>query len=143
MMNNGIIRTYSELISIPSLKERFDYLKLNGTVGISTFGFDRWLNQRFYKSYEWKRIRDQIIIRDYGCELGVKDYPIQGSITIHHMNPVLVEDIYKNNELIMNPEYLICCSHRMHNAVHYSDNSIFREINYVERKPNDTCPWRK
>ncbi len=138
-----IIRTYKELIKLPTLKKRFDYLKLSGAVGKATFGYDRYLNQRFYKSQEWKNLRNEIITRDGGCELGLEDYEIRGRIFIHHMNPIVDEDIIDNTDYLMNPEYLICVSHNMHNAIHYGNEDIVRAKEIVERKPNDTCPWKE
>ena len=136
------IRTYSELIQLPTFEERFDYLRLNGVVGKDTFGFDRYLNQQFYRSSEWKRIRDQVILRDNGCDLGVEGYEIRGRILIHHINPISVEDIHTMSDLLMNPEYLICISHRTHNAIHYGDDSLIITAP-IERTQNDTCPWRR
>lgn len=137
-----ILRTYSELIKLKSFKERYEYLKLNNGVGEETFGFDRILNQRFYKSREWKKVRDLVILRDNGCDLGVEDRPIYGRILIHHMNPITLLDIRNNSEFLMNPEYLITTTHATHNAIHYGDGkSVF--ISLEERSPNDTCPWRR
>ena len=136
------IRTYSELCQLSTFEERFDYLRLNGSVGKDTFGFDRYLNQQFYRSREWKRIRDQVILRDNGCDLGVEGYEIRGRILIHHINPISVEDIQTMSDLLMNPEYLICASHRTHNAIHYGDESLIITAP-IERTQNDTCPWRR
>lgn len=135
------IRTYSELIQLPTFEERFDYLRLGGVVGKDTFGFDRYLNQQFYRSSEWKRIRNQVIVRDNGCDLGIDDYEIHGRILIHHMNPISIEDLQHMSDLLMNPEYLICVSHRTHNAIHYGDESLI-VTTPIERSQNDTCPWR-
>ena len=135
------IRTYSELIQLPTFEERFDYLRLDGVVGKDTFGFDRYLNQQFYRSSEWKRIRNQVIVRDNGCDLGIDDYEIHGRILIHHMNPISIEDLQYMSDLLMNPEYLICVSHRTHNAIHYGDESLI-VTTPIERSQNDTCPWR-
>ena len=135
------IRTYSELIQLPTLEERFDYLRLDGVVGKDTFGFDRYLNQQFYRSSEWKRIRNQVIVRDNGCDLGIDEYEIHGRILIHHMNPISIEDLQYTSDLLMNPEYLICVSHRTHNAIHYGDESLI-VTTPIERSQNDTCPWR-
>lgn len=136
-----IIRTYSELITLPSFEERYRYLKLDGSVGKETFGFDRYLNQDFYRSKEWKHIRDEIIVRDCGCDLGIIDREIPTRIHIHHMNPISVKDIVNATEFLLNPEYLICVSHSTHNAIHYGDESLLVTAP-VERKRNDTCPWR-
>ena len=135
------IRTYSELIQLPTFEERFDYLRLDGVVGKDTFGFDRYLNQQFYRSSEWKRIRNQVIVRDNGCDLGIDEYEIHGRILIHHMNPISIEDLQYVSDLLMNPEYLICVSHRTHNAIHYGDESLIVTAP-IERSQNDTCPWR-
>lgn len=136
------IRTYSELCQLSTFEDRFDYLRLNGSVGKDTFGFDRYLNQQFYRSREWKRIRDLVILRDNGCDLGVEGYEIRGRILIHHINPISVEDIHTMSDLLMNPEYLICVSHRTHNAIHYGDESLIITAP-IERTQNDTCPWRR
>lgn len=136
-----MIRTYSELVSLPTFKERYEYLRLNGSVGLDTFGFDRYLNQEFYRSKEWKSIRDQVIIRDNGCDLGVDGYEIYGRIVIHHMNPILQTDILDRTQLLLDPDYLICTTHATHNAIHYGDEGLLpREP--VERTRNDTCPWK-
>ena len=141
MMTTTNIRTYSELIQLPTFEERFDYLRLDGVVGKDTFGFDRYLNQQFYRSSEWKRIRNQVIMRDNGCDLGIDEYEIHGRILIHHMNPISIEDLQYMSDLLMNPEYLICVSHRTHNAIHYGDESLIVTAP-IERTQNDTCPWR-
>lgn len=135
------IKTYSELIGFDSFIERYRYLKLGGAVGIETFGFDRYLNQALYKSSEWKRVRREVIIRDNGCDLGIDDRTIYGTIIIHHMNPITEQDIQERNPDIFNPEFLITVSIDTHNAIHYGDESLlFHEI--IERKPNDTILWR-
>ena len=141
MMTTTNIRTYSELIQLPTFEERFDYLRLDGVVGKDTFGFDRYLNQQFYRSSEWKRIRNQVIVRDNGCDLGIDEYEIHGRILIHHMNPISIEDLQHMSDLLMNPEYLICVSHRTHNAIHYGDENLI-VTTPIERSQNDTCPWR-
>ena len=135
------IRSYSELIKYKTFEERFRYLRLQGVVGEDTFGFDRYLNQFFYKSAEWKSIRDRIIIRDNGCDLGVEGYEIYGRIYIHHMNPIRVNDIMAQSEFLLNPEYLIVTTMRTHNAIHYGDENLLPVVP-VERKKNDTCPWK-
>lgn len=137
-----MIRTYTELSKLQSFKERYQYLQLNGFVGLDTFGYDRYLNQDFYRSKEWKSIRDQVIIRDNGCDLGVEGYEIHGRIYIHHMNPILIADIEDRTEFLLNPEYLITTTHNTHNAIHYGDESLLI-LPPVERTPNDTCPWKK
>ena len=135
------IRTYSELILLPTFEERFKYLQLNGRVGDDTFGFDRYINQNFYRSAEWKRIRDQIIIRDNGCDLSLEGYEIYGRILIHHMNPITLKDVELSTEYLINPEYLICVTHNTHNAIHYGDEKLLMKGPVVRTK-NDTCPWR-
>lgn len=136
------IRCYSELIEIPTFEERFRYLQLNGSVGKDTFGFDRYLNQAFYQSREWKRVRDQVILRDNGCDLGVDGYTIYSKVLIHHMNPITAKDIATVSNYLMNPEYLICVSHTTHNAIHYGDENLIPKGPII-RTPNDTCPWKK
>lgn len=136
------IRTYSELITLPTFEERFEYLRLDGVVGKDTFGFDRYVNQHFYqKSPEWKRVRDKVIIRDNGCDLGLDGYEICGKILVHHMNPIDVSDIRDLSEYLLDPEYLISTTLRTHNAVHYGDGSLLAK-GPIERRKNDTCPWR-
>lgn len=137
-----ILRTYSELIQIPTFKERYEYLRIKGVVGADTFGFDRWLNQKFYRSAEWKRIRNQVILRDNGCDLGVDGYDIYGRIIIHHMNPITMVDLVGATDYLIDPEFLICTTHDTHNAIHYGDADLLQS-DPIERKPNDTCPWRK
>lgn len=136
------MRTYSELIKLPTFKQRFNYLKLNSMIGEETFGFDRWLNQVFYTSPEWRRVRDIVIVRDNGNDLGLDGFQIGGKILIHHMNPITYHDIVHREEDILNPEYLICVSHRTHQAIHYGNEDLL-PADPVERRPNDTCPWRK
>lgn len=135
------IRTYSELIRLPTFEERFRYLQLNGQVGEDTFGFDRYINQRFYRSKEWLQVRDYVIVRDKGCDLGVEGYEIYGRILIHHLNPISVRDITELSDFLLNPEYLISTTHLTHNAIHYGDESILMTAP-IERSKNDTCPWR-
>ena len=136
------IRTYSELIRLPTFEERYKYLQLKGSVGIDTFGFDRYLNQKFYKSKEWKRIRDYVIIRDNGCDLGIADRAIDRKVIIHHMNPIDPKDIQNVSDFLLNPEYLITTTHSTHNAIHYGDEQLLVKEPVI-RKPNDTCPWRR
>lgn len=137
-----MIRTYSELIKLPTFEERYRYLKLNGSVCEETFGFDRIINQNFYNSQQWKSIRDKIIFRDNGCDLGMDGYDIYGKIYIHHMNPLLRNDILNQTEFLLNPEYLICTTHQTHNAIHYGDEKLLATAP-IERTRYDTCPWRK
>ena len=136
------IKTYSELIELPTFTERYRYLRLSGRVGKDTFGFDRYLNQNFYRSIEWKRVRDQVIVRDNGCDLGIEDRPITGKILIHHMNPITDKDILNLTDILLNPEYLICVSHITHNAIHYGDENLLITEPIVRTK-YDTCPWKR
>jgi len=136
-----MVRTYSELIKIPTFLERFKYLKLNGSVGVDTFGFDRYLNQTFYRSYEWKRLRNNVIVRDMGCDLGLEGYDIFDKILVHHMNPIGPDDIIHRSDYLLDPEFLICTSKLTHDAIHYGDEQILYQ-DPVIRTPGDTCPWR-
>ena len=135
------IRTYSELITLPTFKERYEYLKLNGRVGEETFGFDRYLNQTFYKSEEWRAVRDYVIVRDNGCDLGIEGHEIFGKILIHHMNPISKRDILDRSDLLFNPEYLICTIKNTHDAIHFGDENLLI-VAPIERRKNDTCPWK-
>ena len=135
------IRTYSELLTLPSFEDRFRYLKLSGFVGHETFGFDRYLNQQFYKSVEWRKVRNLVIMRDAANDLACPDHPIIGQVIIHHMNPITVDDIENNPEILLNTEYLICVSLETHNAIHYSDDRILKEQIIIDRKPGDTKLW--
>lgn len=141
MMADSMIKTYSELIELESYKKRFEYLKLNGEISKQTFGYDRYLNQYFYKTPEWRHVRNQVILRDNACDLAMNGYEIVGKIIIHHMNPIRIEDILYRREEIFDPEYLICVSHETHNAIHYGDSSLLIDTPIV-RTPNDTCPWK-
>lgn len=140
-MTKMIIRTYNELKNLQTFEERFNYLKLGGIVGDSTFGFDRYLGQDFYKSREWRLLRDYIIVRDDGCDLGIPERPIFDQIYIHHMNPIGKEDILNQTEFLLNPKFLICTSLNTHNAIHYGDASLL-PVPYTERYRNDTIPWK-
>lgn len=135
-------RTYSELITLPTFEERYRYLKLGGRVGEDTFGFDRYLNQIFYTSNEWRDVRDFVIIRDGGCDLGIPDREIHGRILVHHMNPIRQEDILRRSKFLLDPEYLICTIKNTHDAIHYGDESLLI-LAPIERTKNDTCPWRR
>lgn len=135
------ILSYSELIKLDSYAERLNYLKLEGGIGRATFGIDRYLNQAFYKSAEWSQVRDYIIVRDSGCDLGVPGLPITGSILVHHMNPLELSDITDATDVLFNPEYLITVSHATHNAIHYGVGIELTEP--AKRTKFDTCPWRK
>ena len=135
------IRTYSELIKLPTFEERFRYLQLKGVVGEDTFGFDRYMNQVFYRSKRWKDIRDYVIVRDNGCDLGIEGHEIYGKIIIHHMNPIRLTDIQNESAYLLNPEYLISTIHNTHNAIHYGDERLLITAP-IERSKYDTCPWR-
>lgn len=137
-----MIRTFNELRSLKTFEERFDYLQLHGKVGLDTFGFDRIFNQMFYRSKEWKRMRDDIIVRDLGRDLGIEGREIlYGKIVIHHMNPISIKDIEESTEFLLNPNYLITTTPNTHRAIHYGDKSLLA-LDPVERRPNDTCPWK-
>ena len=135
------IKTYSELITIPTFLERFRYLKIGGQVGKETFGYDRYLNQILYKSSEWRSFRRDIVLRDNGCDLACEGYEIYGKILIHHINPITVEDILRRDPKVFDPENAISTSLNTHNAVHFGDESLLI-MEPIERKPYDTCPWR-
>lgn len=140
-----LIRSYDELVTIPTFEERFEYLKLNGFVGDITFGGNRYQNQRFYSSAEWKKFRRQIIIRDHSCDLGIDDgyHDINSRVIIHHINPITIEDIRRHDYgILMDPNNVICVSHNTHEAIHYSSSDIL-ERTYYERTPNDTILWEK
>lgn len=135
-----MIRRYSELIKLQTFEERFDYLKLQGIVGESTFGFDRYLNQMLYTSKRWRSVRDKVIIRDNACDLAMDDYDIYDMIIVHHMNPITVEDIEQDHDDIYNLEYLICTTQRTHNAIHYGNSDLLPRLP-KERRPGDTSLW--
>ena len=136
------IRTYSELILLPTFEEGYQYLRLAGKVGQETFGFGRYLNQMFYKDPEWLAARDYVIIRDNGCDLAIPGREIHSKILVHHMNPITKDDILKRSKFLLDPEYLICTIKNTHDAIHYGDeNLLFKEP--IERSKNDTCPWRR
>lgn len=137
------IKTYSELMTLPTFEERYRYLRLNGKVGADTFGHDRYINQFLYqRSQKWKETRRQVILRDNSCDLGIEDREVQGKVIVHHMNPITIQDIEEESDFVFNPEYLICTSHDTHNAIHYGDESLLITVP-VERSPNDTCPWKR
>lgn len=136
------IRTYSELITLPTFEERYEYLRLGGRIGEETFGFDRYINQLFYKSNDWLTIRDHVIVRDNGCDLAMEDREIHGRIIVHHMNPISLDDIRYRTKFLLDPEYLICTIKNTHDAIHYGDDSILLKLPMSRRK-NDTCPWRQ
>lgn len=135
------IKRYSELILLPTFEERYNYLQLNGVIGDETFGFDRYINQMFYRSQEWKQVRDYVIVRDNGCDLGIEGHEIRGKILIHHMNPIGIKDIQQVNKFLLDPEYLITTMLSTHNAIHYGDEGLL-VTDPIERSKNDTCPWK-
>ena len=135
-----MIRTYSDLRRLQTLEERFEYLKLGGEVGIATFGFDRWINQQFYHSSEWRHVREHVRARDEGFDLGTPDVPIRGAHLIHHMNPLTVEDFEEGSDNLLDPEYLITVALRTHNAIHYGDRELLPQP-MIERRPGDTIDW--
>lgn len=141
MKNQKTIRTYSELMKLQTFEERYEYLRLGGRVGEETFGFDRYLNQMFYKTPEWQSMRNKIIIRDNGCDLGFPGREINGRILIHHMNPITIDDILNRTDFLLNPEYLICTIKNTHDAIHYGDSELLYKDPIIRSK-NDTCPWR-
>lgn len=138
------IRTYTELIQIPDFLGRYRYLKLDNRVGEETFGWERYLNQKFYNSNEWRQFRNMIITRDFGCDLADRDHEFaEGEkIYIHHMNPIATEDIVYHTEFLMNPEYVISCRKRTHDAIHFGDETAIMAYEPIVRFPNDTCPWK-
>lgn len=135
--------TYNEMSQYSEFIDRFRYLKQNGKIGESTFGYERYLNQEFYKSKEWQHIRNYVIVRDGGCDLGVSDCPIKGPIYIHHINPISQEDIINHSGALVDPDNLVCVSMDTHNAIHYGNEEILSKYETIERKPNDTCPWKR
>lgn len=137
-----MIRTYSELIMLPTFLDRFRYLQLGGRVGAETFGYDRYLNQILYRTAEWKRFRNEIIVRDNGCDLACDGYDIVGKVLVHHINPITVEDVLNRTAKVFDPENVISTTLNTHNAIHYGDESLL-VTEPIERKPNDTCPWRR
>lgn len=138
-----MIRSYKELVKLDNYEDRYLYLLLGDKIGEDTFGFDRYLNQTFYKSSEWRHLRNEIIIRDNGCDLGMSGFDIYGKIIIHHMNPIRKNDILNATDYLMNPDFLICVSMDTHNAIHYGDKNYLDRFKDISRSPNDTCPWRK
>lgn len=135
-------KSYTKLMQLPTFEERFEYLKVSGLVGADTFGHDRYINQVLYTSREWRSFRNKIIARDNGCDLGMSDREIQGPVTVHHINPITLEDIENRSPSIFDPDNVICVSDATHKAIHYGDiNNLVRDP--IERRPNDTCPWRK
>lgn len=137
----SLYKSYSELMLLKTFEERFEYLKLNGIVGEQTFGGSRQLNQTLYSSPEWKSFRRKIVLRDGGFDLACEDHLINGTVYIHHINPLTIEDVAKRSSSIFNPENVISVSYDTHQAIHYGDKNLLH-LDYVPRKPNDTCPWR-
>ncbi len=137
-----MIRCYSDLRKLKTFKERYLYLQMKGKVGESTFGFDRHLNQMLYSSRRWKRARDEVIIRDGACDLGVEGHDIYIHIIVHHMNAITIEDVEEDSDYIYEPEFLICTTMNTHNAIHFGDESLLPK-QIIERRRNDTCPWLK
>lgn len=136
-----MIKTYSELMKIDDFYDRYKYLRLCGSVGVDTFGSLRYINQAFYNSHRWRKLRRKIIIRDNGCDLAHEDFEIHGRIYIHHLNPVTPQDFETNSEFVWDPEFLVCVSFDTHNAIHYGDETLLPELP-IERRPGDTCPWK-
>lgn len=136
------MKSYTELSKLNTFSERFRYLKLDGKVAEETFGYDRYLNQALYSSDEWKRIRNKVIVRDLGCDLGIEGHELNSKVIIHHMNPITKEQITNRDPIIFDMDNLIAVSHETHNALHYGDETILRSKEYKERTPNDTIPWR-
>lgn len=136
-----MIRTYQELRRLRTFEERYRYLRLFGVVGEATFGYDRCLNQMLYTSKRWGKSRDDVIIRDKGCDLGIEGHEIYNRILVHHMNPITIEDVEMDRDYVYDPEYLICTVLNTHNAIHYGDGSLLPKLS-IERRQNDTCPWR-
>lgn len=137
---NSKIRTYSELVEFDTFLKRYEYLSLRGTVGQETFGFDRWINQQFYTSSEWRKLRRDVIIRDQGCDLGVEGHDIHTRLIIHHMNPLTQDDIVHGTRNALDPEFLICTTHDTHNAIHFGDASLLAKP-HIARSPGDTKLW--
>lgn len=133
-------KTFSEMITFDTFEDRYNYLKLSGSVGRDTFGFDRYINQRFYTSHEWRSLRDYVIARDLGCDLSLPGYEIYDKVLVHHMNPITKDDIVHGNQAILDPEFLVCVSHKTHNAIHYGDENQLPKA-YIPRSPGDTILW--
>lgn len=137
-----MIRTYTELITLPTFFDRFRYLKLASDVGVDTFGYDRYLNQQFYKSATWRQLRNYVITRDMGCDLAHPDFEILGSVIVHHLNPITKVDVLEHSDHLLDPEFLVCVSDNTHRAIHYGDDSLILDSQPIIRTPHDTCPWR-
>ena len=140
VMKNSQVRTYSEMLELETFEERYEYLSLQGVVGRETFGFDRWINQQFYTSRQWRLLRRDIIVRDESCDLGVEGYDIHSRLIVHHMNPMIQDDIMYGRDHALNPEFLICTTHQTHNAIHYGDAKLLQKP-YIPRRRNDTKLW--
>lgn len=136
-----LLKSYRNLILLPTILDRFEYLRIKANVGDSTFGFDRFINQDFYQSREWRQVRMKVIARDEGCDLGVPEYPIGGKVIIHHINPITAEDIENASDLLFDLDNLICVSESTHNAIHFGDETLL-PAEPIIRMPGDTCPWR-
>ena len=143
MKNQNNVKKYSELSQLSTFEERYKYLRVYGSVGADTFGFDRYLNQQLYKSQEWRRVRNIVIARDNACDLGIQGRDLHGRIYVHHMNPIGISDIEESSDFLLNPEYLICVSMETHNAIHYGNESFLERNKVVTRTTNDTSPWKK
>lgn len=143
MKNQNNVKRYSELSKLSTFEERYKYLRVYGSVGADTFGFDRYLNQQLYKSPEWRRVRDIVIARDNACDLGIQGRDLYGRIYVHHMNSISISDIEESSDFLLNPEYLICVSMETHNAIHYGNESFLERNKVVTRTTNDTSPWKK
>lgn len=135
-----MIRTFTQMSQFDTLEDRFDYLQLRSSVGLATFGFDRWLNQDFYSSRVWRQVRQKVIVRDGGCDLGVPGYDIHGRVIIHHMNPIDASQLVEGDESVLDPEFLVCTTHRTHNAIHYGDKSLLPK-EFIPRRAGDTKLW--
>ena len=141
-MNTTNIKSYSELMLLKTFEERYEYLRLDGIIGEYTFGSHRYLNQKFYNTPEWRKFRNEIIVRDNGCDMGLAGYDIYGRIHVHHINPITIDEVVNNTPSLFDPENVVCVSLGTHNAIHYGDESLLF-VELVERKPNDTRPWRQ
>lgn len=141
MMTNSTIRSYSELIHFLTFEERFDYLSLSGMIGTTTFGFDRYLNQKLYTSTEWNKIRNHVIVRDNSCDLGILERDIFKWVVVHHMNPITIEDLEEGRDIVLDPEFLICTSRNTHNAIHFGNKDSLVKLP-IERRKGDTTPWK-
>lgn len=142
-MSKKIFKSYAELSSLSTFEDRYNYLKVHSSVGYETFGFDRYLNQKFYRSQEWEQARNAVIVRDKGCDMGLDGYPIKGEFLIHHINPLTLEDVQNNSDKMLDINNLVLVSKKTHNAIHFGDDTIVKEKKVTIRTPHDTSPWRK